>query len=266
MGIDKVVGGAAEAVADVADGAVLAVGGFGACGTPVTLAEALLAVEARGMHLVSNNCGTDDHGLGRLLAAGRLASVTASYVGDNAVLAQMYARGELDLDLVPQGTLAERLRAGGAGIPAFFTAAGVGTPVAEGGLPVRYGTDGTVAVASQPRRTEQFDGRSYVLERAVRADVGLVHAAKADPSGNLVFRRSARNLNPLVATASHMTVVEAEEIVASGSLDPDEIHLPGVFVQRIVALPAGTPKHIDRRTVRQRPGHDQPALQNGSHQ
>lgn len=264
MGINKVMGGAAEAVAEVADGAVLAVGGFGACGTPATLIEGLLGAEARSMHLVSNNCGTDDQGLGRLLAAGRLASVTASYVGDNAVLAQMYGRGELDLELVPQGTLAERLRAGGAGIPAFFTAAGVGTPVAEGGLPIRYGADGAVGVESPPRRTERFDGQPYVLERAVRADVGLVHAAKADALGNLVFRRSARNFNPLVAMASRVTVVEAEEIVAPGSLDPDEIHLPGVFVQRVVALDAATPKHIDRRTVRQRPGHDQHALQNGA--
>lgn len=266
MGIDKVVSSAAEAVADVADGAVLAVGGFGACGTPVTLIEALLSSDACGLHLVSNNCGTDDHGLGRLLSARRLSSVTASYVGDNEMLAQLYGRGELDLELVPQGTLAERLRAGGSGIPAFFTAAGVGTPVAEGGLPVRYDVDGAVAVASTPRRIEQFDGQYYVVERAIRADVGLVHAAKADPLGNLVFSHSARNFNPLVAMASRLAVIEAEEIVAAGSLDPDEIHLPGVFVQRIVALPVGTTKHIDRRTVRPRPEYDQFALQDGSHQ
>ncbi len=224
-------------------------GGFGACGTPVTLIEALLAAGPRDLELVSNNCGTDDHGLGRLLAAGRLRRVTASYVGDNSVLTLMWLAGEVELELVPQGTLAERLRAGGAGIAAFYTRAGVATPIADGGMPWRYAPDGSVAVASPPRRVETFDGVPHVLEYATRTDVALVHAHRADPAGNLVFRSAARNFNPLAAMAGRLTIVEAEEIVGPGELAPDEIHLPGVFVQRVVAVPPGTSKRIDRLTL-----------------
>ena len=253
MPLDKVVSSAAVAVADIADGSTMAVGGFGACGTPVTLIDALVDTGVRDLRLVSNNCGTDDHGLGRLLAAGALRRVTASYVGDNSVLAAAYAAGEVELELVPQGTLAERMRAGGSGIAAFFTRAGVGTPVVDGGMPWRYAPDGSVALASPPRPTQEFDGQTYVLELALHADVALVHAVRGDRHGNLVFRRSARNFNPLAAMAAPVTIAEVEELVEPGEIDPDQVHCPGVFVQRVVALPPGTEKRIDRRTVRTTP-------------
>lgn len=254
MPLDKVVRTADDAVADLRDGAVLAVGGFGACGTPVTLVEAVLGTGARDLHLVSNNCRTDDHGLGRLLAEGRLRRVTASYVGDNSVLARRYAEGAVELELVPQGTLAERLRAGGSGIAAFYTRTGVGTPVADGGMPWRFAPDGSVAVASPPLPTEVFEGRPHVLERALRADVALVHAQRGDRHGNLVFHRSARNFNPLAAMAARVTIAEVEALVDPGEIDPDHVHCPGVFVHRVVLLPDRTEKRIDRRTVR--PGRD----------
>ena len=250
---DKVVRDAATAVADIPRGASLAVGGFGTCGLPTILIQALLDSGIDGLSVVSNNCGTDDHGLGTLLAAGRLRRVTASYVGDNAVLAKMWQSGEVELELVPQGTLAERLRAGGSGIAAFYTRAGVATPIADGGMPWRYAADGRVAVASPPRRVETFDGVPYVLEHATRTDVALVRAARGDRAGNLVFHAAARNFNPLAAMAGRLTIAEVEELVEVGDLHPDDVHLPGIFVQRVVAVPAGTPKRIDRLTVQGRP-------------
>ena len=249
--MDKVVATAEEALAGVMDGASLAVGGFGLSGVPNVLIQALYATGASGLSVVSNNCGVDGGGLGILLAAGRIARVTGSYVGDNKEFARQYLSGELLVELTPQGTLAERLRAGGCGIPAFFTPAGVGTQVADGGLPWRYAPDGTVAVASPPKEIREFDGRRHVLEHGITTDFALVRAAKGDRHGNLVFHRSARNFNPLAAMAGRVTVAEVEQLVEPGELDPDEIHLPGVFVQRVVEL---TPeqaedKQIERRTV-----------------
>lgn len=248
---------AAEAVADVADGATIAVGGFGLCGIPAVLIEALLDSGATDLEVVSNNCGVDDWGLGLLLRARRVRRVVASYVGENKEFARQYLSGELEVELTPQGTLAEKLRAGGAGIPAFFTPAGVGTQVAEGGLPWRYGPDGEVVLASPAKRVERFTvrgiEREYVLERAITADVALVRAQRADEAGNLVFHASARNFNPLAAAAAELTIVEAEQVVPTGAIDPDHVHLPGIFVHRVVALTAAqaTAKRIERRTVRE---------------
>jgi 3-oxoacid CoA-transferase subunit A len=247
--MDKVVHGAAEAVADIPDGASLAVGGFGLCGVPQTLIQAIFDAGTTDLSVVSNNCGVDEWGLGVLLYAKRISRMTSSYVGENKEFARQYLSGELELELTPQGTLAERLRAGGSGIPAFFTATGVGTQIAEGGLPWRYGDDGSVAVASPAKETRRFGDRDYVLEDSITTDFGLVHARVADRHGNLVFHESARNFNPLCAMAGRVTIAEVEELVEPGQLDPDRIHLPGVFVQRIVHVPAGE-KRIERRTVR----------------
>ncbi|MHA6764261.1 CoA transferase subunit A [Streptacidiphilus sp. PAMC 29251] len=250
--MDKTATSAAEAVADIHDGASLAVGGFGLCGIPAVLIQALLAQGATDLQVVSNNCGVDDAGLGLLLGAGRIARATGSYVGENKEFARQYLSGELALELVPQGTLAERLRAGGCGIPAFYTPAGVGTQVAEGGLPWRYGAHGQVAVASPAKETRDFEGAEYVLERAITTDFALVRAARGDRHGNLVFHASARNFNPLAAMAGRLTVAEVEELVEPGELDPDGIHLPGVFVQRVVALTPeqAADRRIEKRTVR----------------
>ncbi|MEU1534885.1 CoA transferase subunit A [Streptomyces fagopyri] len=249
--MDKVVATAARAVADVPDGATLAVGGFGLSGVPNVLIQALYERGSSGLGVVSNNCGAMESGLAVLLAAGRIARVTGSYIGANKEFARQYLAGELEVELIPQGTLAERLRAGGAGIPAFFTPAGVGTQVADGGLPWRYDGRGGVAVASPPKEVRVFDGAEYVLERGIRTDFALVRAAKGDRHGNLVFNKSARNFNPLAATAGRVTVAEVEELVEPGEIDPDAVHLPGVFVQRVVALTprqAGA-KMIENRTV-----------------
>ncbi len=243
---------AVDLVRQIPDGAIIAVGGFGACGTPIALIDALVEAGPRDLWIVSNNCGTDDYGLGRLLRNGQLRRVTASYVGDNGVLADMYAAGGIELELCPQGTLAEKMRAGGSGIPAFYTRTGVGTPVADGGVPIRYAADGTVALASDSKPTGRFGGVEYVLEHAIVADYALVHAHLADAAGNLVYRRSARNFNPLAAMCGRVTFAEAEEIVEIGDLDPDRIHTPGVFVQRVVRTNAMA-KRVDRLTVKGEP-------------
>lgn len=250
--MDKVLASAAEAVADIPDGATLAVGGFGLCGIPQVLIEALLAAGTKDLRAVSNNCGVDDWGLGLLLAARRISRMTSSYVGENKEFARQFLAGELEVELTPQGTLAERLRAGGTGIPAFYTATGVGTQVAEGGLPWRYAPDGSIAVGSPRKDTRTFGGREYVLEEAITCDFALVRAARGDRLGNLVFNSSARNFNPLAAMAGKVTIAEVEELVEPGELDPDSIHLPGIFVQRLVVVPAGSEKRIERRTTRPR--------------
>jgi 3-oxoacid CoA-transferase subunit A len=247
--IDKVVPTPAEAVADIPTGASLAVGGFGLCGVPQALIQALYDAGVDGLSVVSNNCGVDEWGLGILLYAKRIARMTSSYVGENKEFARQYLAGELELELTPQGTLAERLRAGGSGVPAFFTATGVGTQISDGGLPWRYAPDGEVAVASPPKETRAFGDRDYVLEEAITTDFGLVHALVGDRHGNLVFHESARNFNPLCAMAGRVTVAEVEQLVDPGDIDPDRVHLPGVFVQRVVHVPAGE-KRIERRTVR----------------
>ncbi|GAA2787897.1 CoA transferase subunit A [Saccharopolyspora taberi] len=254
MAIDKTVPTAAEAVADVAGGATMAVGGFGLCGIPMELITAVHEAGVTGLRVVSNNCGVDDWGLGILLRDHRLARVTASYVGENKEFARQYLSGELEVELVPQGTLAERLRAGGCGIPAFYTPAGVGSPVAEGGLPWRHHPDGTAAVASPPREVREFTfadrTRPYVLEQAIRCDFALVHARLGDRHGNLVFDQAARNFNPLCAMAAAVTIAEVEQLVEPGELDPDHVHLPGVFTQRVVQADPAVPKRVERRTTR----------------
>jgi 3-oxoacid CoA-transferase subunit A len=249
--MDKVRASAEEAVADIGDGASLAVGGFGLCGIPTVLLGALHARGVAGLRVVSNNCGIDGQGLGVLLAERRISRVTASYVGENKEFARQYLGGELEVELIPQGTLAERLRAGGCGIPAFYTPAGVGTQIADGGLPWKYTADGAVEVASPPREQRTFQGRSYILEESITTDFALVRALRADRFGNLVFHRSARNFNPLAAMAGAVTIAEAEEFV-DGALHPDEVHLPGVFVQRVVPLTAeqAADKSIEKVTVR----------------
>ncbi|WP_432056273.1 CoA transferase subunit A [Streptomyces sp. bgisy022] len=253
MGLDKAVDSVEEAVADIHQGASLAVGGFGLCGIPSALLAALLERDVGGFEVVSNNCGVDDWGLGLLLRAGRIARMTSSYVGENKEFARQYLSGELEVELVPQGTLAERLRAGGAGVPAFYTPAGAGTQVGQGGLPWRYGPDGSVAVASPAKETRVFDGREYLLEEGITTDFTLVRASVADRHGNLVFHSSARNFNPLAAMAGRVTIAEVEHLVEPGELDPDAVHLPGIFVQRVVWISPDDPtavRRIERRCVR----------------
>ncbi|MER5254257.1 CoA transferase subunit A [Streptomyces sp. NPDC002855] len=249
--MDKVVASAADAVADVGDGASLAVGGFGLSGVPGVLIGALYEAGVSGLRVVSNNCGAMESGLAVLLSAGRIARVTGSYIGANKEFARQYLGGELEVEMIPQGTLAERLRAGGCGIPAFFTPAGVGTQVADGGLPWRYDGSGGVALASPAKEVREFDGQEYVLERGIRTDFALVRAAKGDRHGNLVFNKSTRNFNPLAAMAGRVTIAEVEELVEPGEIDPDAVHLPGIYVQRVVELTPeqAVDKGIERRTV-----------------
>jgi 3-oxoacid CoA-transferase subunit A len=251
MALDKVLGSAAEAVADIASGSTLAVGGFGLNGIPSALIEALLALGAADLSVVSNNCGVDDWGLGLLLRAKRISRMTASYVGENKEFERQYLQGELEVELLPQGTLAERLRAGGSGIPAFYTPAGVGTQIANGGMPWRYAQDGTITVSSSPKETRVFDGRSYVLERGITADFALVRASVGDRHGNLVFDKATRNFNPLAAMAGRVTIAEVEQLVDLGEIDPQNVHTPGVFVQHVVVLTHAQieAKRIERRTT-----------------
>jgi 3-oxoacid CoA-transferase subunit A len=250
--MDKTIDSAASAVADIPNGASLAVGGFGLCGIPHNLIEALLEQGTAELETVSNNCGVDGAGLGILLAARRIRRTVGSYVGENKEFARQYLGGELELELCPQGTLAERLRAGGSGIPAFYTPAGVGTLVADGGLPWRYNADGTVAIASPPKEVRTFDGQHYVLETGIVCDFALVRAARGDRHGNLSYDASARNFNPLCAMAGRITIAEVEELVEPGELDPEHVDTPGVFVQRVVQVgEAG--KLVEKRTTRPRP-------------
>ncbi|CAM4094796.1 CoA transferase subunit A [Psychrobacter arenosus] len=232
MSQSKVFGSANEALADIIqDGQTLAIGGFGLCGIPEDLIVALRDTGVKDLTCISNNAGVDDFGLGLLLKTRQIKKMISSYVGENKEFERQYLGGELEVDLTPQGTLAEKLRAGGAGIPAFYTATGVGTQVAEG------------------KETRDFDGRTYVLEHSLTADVALVKAQKADKAGNLIFNKTARNFNPDCAMAGKITVAEVEEIVEIGELNPDEIHLPGIFVQRIV-LNANPEKRIEKVTVK----------------
>ena len=250
--MDKVVAGpsaAAEAVADIADGSSLAVGGFGFCGIPEALIAALVDTGVGNLETVSNNCGGDGVGLFALLQRGRIRRAVASYVGDNKEFARQFLAGEIEVELNPQGTLAERLRAGGMGIPAFYTAAGMGTAVADGGLPWRYDASGAVAVVSPPKETREFDGATYVLERAIRTDFALVHACTGDRHGNLVYRAAAANFNPDCARAGRITIAEVEHLVEPGEIDPAAVHTPGIFVQRVVHV-ANPAKPIEKLTVR----------------
>jgi 3-oxoacid CoA-transferase subunit A len=229
--IDKFVSSADEAVQDISDGATIVVGGFGLCGIPENLIAALDRLGAKDLTCVSNNCGVDGWGLGILLEGKRIRKMMSSYVGENAEFERQYLSGELDVELVPQGTLAERMRAGGAGIPAFYTPTGAGTLVAEG------------------KDVRMFDGRECILEEAVVADFSLVAAWKGDRFGNLVYHRAARNFNPMAAPAGAICIAEVEELVDPSELDPDSIHTPGVYVDRVVVAPRE--KRIERRTVRE---------------
>lgn len=230
--MDKVYASAEEALKGVvADGQSIAVGGFGLCGIPEALIAALRDSGVTNLTCISNNAGVDGFGLGQLLETRQIRKMIASYVGENKEFERQYLSGELELEFTPQGTLAEKLRAGGAGIPAFFTRTGVGTIVADG------------------KETREFDGETYVMERSLVPDVSLVKAWKADRSGNLVFRRTARNFNPNVAMAGKITIVEVEEVVDTGTFDPDSVHLPGIFVHRIV-VNAHPEKRIEQRTIR----------------
>jgi 3-oxoacid CoA-transferase subunit A len=229
-GFDKVVSSYEEAMAGLEDGMTVISGGFGLCGIPENLISEIKRKGTKALTLVSNNCGVDDFGLGVLLQDRQIKKIVASYVGENAEFERQMMNGELEVELTPQGTLAEKMRAGGAGIPAFFTATGYGTPVAEG------------------KEEREIDGRMYILEPAIKGDFAIIKAWKADRYGNLVFRKTARNFNPMAATAGKITVVEVEEIVEPGELDPDQIHTPGIYVNRLIL---GTfEKRIEQRTVR----------------
>lgn len=230
--MNKIYPSAAAALADVVkDGQTIAVGGFGLCGIPEALIAALRDTGVKNLTCVSNNAGVDGFGLGLLLATRQISKMISSYVGENKEFERQFLSGELQLEFTPQGTLAERMRAGGAGIPAFFTKTGVGTVVAEG------------------KEVREFDGAKYVMERGIRADVALVKAWKADKQGNLVYRKTSRNFNPVVAMSGKVTVAEVEEIVENGAIDPDHVHTPGIFVQRLV-LNKTPEKRIEQRTVR----------------
>lgn len=229
--MNKIVKDAKEAIKDIRDGSSLMVGGFGLCGIPENLIEALRESGVKNLTVISNNAGVDDYGLGLLLQTKQIKKMISTYVGENETFERQFLNGELEVELVPQGTFAERMRAGGAGIPAFFTPTGVGTLVEQG----------------KEKRT--FDGREYIMERALTADFALVKAWKADAMGNLVYRKTTRNFNPVMATAGRITIAEVEQIVPVGSLDPDSIHTPGIFVQRILQG-AKYEKRIEKRTYR----------------
>jgi 3-oxoacid CoA-transferase subunit A len=231
--MNKVVASADDAVRDVSDGCMVMVGGFGLCGIPADLIDALVRKGVKDLTTVSNNAGVDDFGLGKLMQTGQIKKHIGSYVGENKLFEQLVLTGKIVLELNPQGTLAERIRAGGAGIPAFFTPTGAGTVVSEG------------------KEMREFDGRPYVMERALKADFALIKAWKADRWGNLLFRKTTRNFNPIMATAARITIAEVEEIVEPGEIDPDRVHLAGVYVKRIV-LSSGQPKRIEKRTTRKR--------------
>ncbi|RFA06996.1 succinyl-CoA--3-ketoacid-CoA transferase [Subtercola boreus] len=251
--MDKVSSSAADAVADIGTGASLAVGGFGWCGVPTVLIEAIRDAGATDLEVVSNNCGADGWGLAILLAERRISRVVASFFGDNREFARQYLQGELEVEITPQGTLAERLRAAGAGIPGFFTPTGVGTLVEQGGLVWRFDHEGNAAVVSpaKPVRTFVRAGKAqqFLLEEALPTDFAIVRAALGDRHGNLVFHASAKNFNPLAAMAGRITIAEVERLVEPGEIDPDLVHLPGIFVDRIVEL---TPEQVAAKQIEKR--------------
>ncbi|XP_075970658.1 succinyl-CoA:3-ketoacid CoA transferase [Anticarsia gemmatalis] len=244
---NKLYPNASEAVKDIPDGSKLLVGGFGLCGIPENLIVAINNKNVSGLTVVSNNAGVDDFGLGILLKNKQIKRMIASYVGENAEFERQYLKGELEVELTPQGTLAERIRAGGAGIPAFFTPTGYGTLIQEGGAPIKYTKDGKIEIPSSARYVQQFNGKNYIMEEAITGDYALVKAWKADRHGNLIFRKSARNFNPAMCRAARVTIAEVEEIV--DEIDPDFIHVPSVFVQRVIKGEKYE-KRIERRTVR----------------
>ena len=246
--MNKVFKNAMEACADIREGSTLLAGGFGLCGIPENSIRALRELGTKGLTVVSNNCGVDDFGLGVLLRNRQISKMISSYVGENKEFERQYLSGELEVELTPQGTLAERLRAGGAGIPAFYTPTGAGTAISDGGLALKHAPDGSVVKRSSKKETREFDGRTYVLERAITGDFALVKAWRGDRFGNLVYRHTAMNFNPMMATAGRVTIAEVEELVEVGTLDPDHVHTPGIFVHRIFQGERYE-KRIERRTV-----------------
>lgn len=256
--MDKTFSSAMKAVEDIPSGSSIAVGGFGLVGVPIMLIRALKQLGTNELEVISNNAGVDDWGLGELLVTRQIRRMIASYVGENKEFARQYLEGELELEFSPQGTLAERLRSGGSGIPAFFTASGVGTWFAEGGMPWRYNPDGEVLVYSPAKETRRLDTlgeeREYVLENAIVADYAFVRAAKGDRHGNLVFEKATRAFNPVVAMSGRVTIAEVLELVEPGEIDPDSVHLPGIYVHRVVqATPeVATELPIEKLTTRPR--------------
>jgi 3-oxoacid CoA-transferase subunit A len=248
--MDKILKSARDACADIQNGATVLAGGFGLCGIPENCIQALRDLGQKDLTFVSNNCGVDDFGLGILLRNKQIRKMISSYVGENKEFERQYLSGELEVELVPQGTLAERVRAGGAGIPAFFTPTGAGTAVSDGGLPLQYGPGGKVAKYSTKKETREFNGRLHVLESAITGDYAIIKAWKGDRFGNLVYRHTAMNFNPMMATAAKVTIAEVEEIVEVGALAPGEIHTPGIYVSRLFRGESFQ-KRIERRTVRQ---------------
>ncbi|XP_012906973.1 succinyl-CoA:3-ketoacid coenzyme A transferase 1, mitochondrial isoform X2 [Mustela putorius furo] len=238
-----------EAVKDIPDGATILVGGFGLCGIPENLIGALLKTGVKGLTAVSNNAGVDNFGLGLLLRSKQIKRMVSSYVGENAEFERQYLSGELEVELTPQGTLAERIRAGGAGVPAFYTSTGYGTLVQQGGAPIKYNKDGSIAIASKPREVREFNGQHFILEEAITGDFALVKAWKADQAGNVIFRKSARNFNLPMCKAAETTVVEVEEIVDIGSFAPEDIHIPKIYVHRLIKGEKYE-KRIERLSVR----------------
>jgi len=249
---NKIVSSADEAIADMKDGDTLCVGGFGLCGIPEKLLDAVVKKGVKNLTAVSNNAGVDDFGLGVLLKTNQIKRMISSYVGENKNFERLYLSGELEVELTPQGTLAERLRAGGAGIPAFYTRTAYGTLIHEGGNVIKYGSGGAksgeVAIASEPRESREFDGKGYVMEHAITGEYALVKAWKADARGNLVWRGTSRNFNPDCARAGKICIAEVEEIVPVGALSPEEIHLPGIYVQRVIQGESYE-KRVEKRTV-----------------
>jgi 3-oxoacid CoA-transferase subunit A len=247
--MNKVSESALDACRDIPNGATILAGGFGLCGIPENCIAALRQLGTKDLVVVSNNCGVDDFGLGILLRNKQIRKMVSSYVGENKEFERQYLTGELEVELTPQGTLAERIRAGGAGIPAFFTPTGAGTAISEGGLPVLYNADGTVKKYSEKKEVRSFNGRDYVLEPAIRGAYAIVKAWKGDKYGNLVYRKTAMNFNPMMAAAADVTIAEVEELVEVGELEPDTIHTPGIYVKRIVKGERYE-KRIERRTVK----------------
>lgn len=249
--MDKTVANAAEALqqAGLKDGAVIMMGGFGLCGIPENLIAATRELGVKGLTVISNNAGVDDFGLGLLLQTKQIKRMVSTYVGENALFEKQFLHGELEVELIPQGTFGEKIRAGGAGIPAFYTPTGFGTQVSEGGLPILYDDQGNVKTASEKKETREFNGRSYVLEKSLTADYSFVKAFRGDRSGNLVYRKTARNFNPMMATAAKCTIAEVEQLVPAGDIDPETVVTPGIFVKHIFQG-TGYEKRIEQRTTR----------------
>ncbi len=251
--MNKIINDVSKAFAHLKNGATIMVGGFGLCGNPENLIRALFDSGLKDLTIISNNCGTTDFGLGILLKERRIRKMIASYVGENKIFERQFLTGELEVELIPQGTLAEKIRAGGAGIPAFFTPTGVHTLVSEGGLPMLHDSEGRVVKSSKAKEIRRFGDKDYVLEESLRADFALIKAQCADPFGNLLFNKTARNFNPIMATAARITIAEVESVVALGALDPDQVHVSGAYVQ-YVYKGEHYQKWIEQKTTRPRLG------------